>query len=84
MRLVGTLRCMGTIRDPSPDRDWLKRSHVDTSTNPYSIGARTEMIGRLTEGTGGSPAARTVMRAVAVITLVVIAVAVVLGVLGLL
>jgi len=46
--------------------------------------ARTEMIGRLTEGTGGSPAARTVMRAVAVITLVVIAVAVVLGVLGLL
>ncbi|MGC1212932.1 MAG: hypothetical protein WA890_16895 [Micromonospora sp.] len=75
---------MGTIQDPNPDRDWLKRSYVDTSTNPYSIDARTEMMGRLAEGTGGSPATRAVMRAVAAITLVAIAVSVVLGVLDLL
>ncbi|PWU43147.1 hypothetical protein DLJ46_32970 [Micromonospora globispora] len=69
---------MGTIQDPNPDRDWLKRSYVDTSTNPYSIDSRTEMMGRLAEGTGGSPAMRAVMRAVAGITLVAIAVSVVL------
>jgi hypothetical protein len=70
---------MGTIQDPNPDRDWLKHSYVDTSTNPYSIDARTEMMGRLAEGTGGSRATRAVMRAVAVITLVAIAVSVFLG-----
>ncbi|MEV1289725.1 hypothetical protein [Micromonospora sp. NPDC049679] len=74
---------MGTIQDPNPDRDWLKRSYVDTSTNPYSIDARTEMVGRIAEGTGGSWVARAVMRAVAGITVVAIAASVVLGVLNL-
>ncbi|WP_328419178.1 hypothetical protein OG470_36255 [Micromonospora sp. NBC_00389] len=74
---------MGTTQAPNPDRDWLKRSYVDTSTNPYSIDARTEMMGRLAEGTGGSRATRTVMRAVAGITLVAIALSIVLGVLNL-
>ncbi|WP_406078607.1 hypothetical protein [Micromonospora sp. NBC_00858] len=74
---------MGTTQDPNPDRDWLKRSYVDTSTNPYSIDARTEMMGRLAQGTGGSRVTRTVMRAVAGITLVAIALSIVLGVLNL-
>ncbi|MFB9363368.1 hypothetical protein [Actinoplanes nipponensis] len=55
---------MGTIQDPDPDRDWLKRSYTDTSTNPYSPDARTEMVGRLAEGTGGGRAARVVLRVV--------------------
>ena len=75
------MRGMGTIQDPRPDRDWLKRTYPDTSTNPYSVDARTEMLGRLAEGTGRS---RTVMRAVVVITLVTIAASIALGVLGLL
>ncbi|MDO3703296.1 hypothetical protein Q3W71_16610 [Micromonospora sp. C28SCA-DRY-2] len=74
---------MGTIQDPNPDRDWLRRSYVDTSTNPYSIDSRTEMMGRLAEGTGGSRVARAVMRAVAGIALVGIALSIVLGVLDL-
>jgi hypothetical protein len=74
---------MGTIQDPNPDRDWLKRSYVDTSNNPFSVDAQTEMMGRLAEGTGGSRAMRAVMRAVAAIALVSIAVSGVLGILDL-
>ncbi|MFF5177054.1 hypothetical protein ACFY2Q_03370 [Micromonospora sp. NPDC000316] len=74
---------MGTMQDPNPDRDWLKRSYVDTSTNPYSTDSRTEMMGRLAEGAGGSRVARAVLRAVAGITLVAIALSIVLGVLNL-
>jgi len=74
---------MGTIQDPNPDHDWLKRSYVDTSNNPFSIEARTEMMGRLAEGTGGSRATRTVMRVVGVIALIPFVVFVVLGILDL-
>ncbi|SCF43694.1 hypothetical protein [Micromonospora mirobrigensis] len=65
---------MGTFQQPHPDRAWLRRDFVDTSTNPYSLDARTEMMGRLAEGTGGSRVARAVMRAVAGATLVAFAV----------
>ena len=74
---------VGTIQDPNPDRDWLKRSYVDTHANPFSVDAQTEMMGRLAEGTGGSRGMRRVMRAVAVIALVAIAVSGVLGLLNL-
>ena len=74
---------VGTIQDPNPDRPWLKRSYVDTSTNPYSIDPRTEMMGRLAGGTGGSRATRTAMRVLAGITLVAIALLIVLGILNL-
>ena len=43
---------MGTIQDPNADREWLKHSYPDTSTNPYSIDARTEMMGRVATGRG--------------------------------
>jgi hypothetical protein len=75
---------MGTIQDPNPDREWLRRSYVDTSTNPYSIDARTEMMGRLAEGTGGRRAARAVVRAAAAVILLSFAVSFVVGVLRLL
>jgi hypothetical protein len=74
---------MGTIQDPNPDHDWLKRSYVDTSNNPFSVDAQTEMMGRLAEGTGGSRTARTIMRTVAVLALIPFAVAIVLGLLDL-
>ena len=74
---------MGTIQDPNPDRDWLKRSYVDTATNPFSIEAQTEMMGRLAEGTGGSPAARRIMRIVGVIALIPFAVLIVLAIVDL-
>lgn len=74
---------MGTIQDPNPDRDWLKRSYVDTSNNPFSIDAQTEMMGRLAEGTGGSRTMRKIMRIVAVLALMPFAVSVILGVLDL-
>ncbi|RSM41558.1 hypothetical protein DMB66_55775 [Actinoplanes sp. ATCC 53533] len=74
---------MGTIQDPNPDREWLKRSYVDTSTNPFSIEAQTEMMGRLAEGTGGSPTMRRIMRIVAVLALIPFAVGIVLAILDL-
>jgi hypothetical protein len=75
---------MGTIQEPNPDRDWLKRSYVDTSTNPYSIDATTEMFGRLAEGTGGSRTMRAVMRVAAVLALLPFAAPILLGLLHLL
>jgi hypothetical protein len=75
---------MGTIQDPNPDHDWLKRTHADTSTNPFSVEAQTEMMGRLAEGTGGRRATRTVMRVVAVIGLIPVVVFLVRGILDLL
>jgi hypothetical protein len=73
---------MGTIQEPNPDREWLKRSYVDTATNPYSIDARTEMMGRLVEGNGGGgPVTRRVMRTVGVVALAWIAALIVLSVL---
>ena len=74
---------MGTIQDPDPDRDWLRRSYVDTSTNPYSPDARTEMTGRLAEGTGRGRLARAVIRITAATVLVAIAVSIVLSALDL-
>ncbi|MEW2381869.1 hypothetical protein AB0873_07235 [Micromonospora sp. NPDC047707] len=61
----------------------MKRSYLDTSTNPYSVDARTKMMGSLAGGTGGSRVARAVMRAVAGIALVGIGVSIVLAVLDL-
>lgn len=78
--------CVGTIQDPNADRDWLKRSYVDTSASPFSIDSQTEMMGRLVEGTGDTRMARVgrvSMRVVAVIALASIAVSIVLAVLDL-
>ena len=75
---------VGTIQDPDPDRDWLRRSHVDSSTNPYSIDARSEMMGRLAAGTGGSRGTRLVVRAAAAVALAGMVLAIVQGVLQLL
>ncbi|MFC7532413.1 hypothetical protein [Actinoplanes sp. GCM10030250] len=49
---------MGTIQDPNPDRDWLKRSYDNTGGSPWTVEAQTEMMGRLAEGTGLSRMAR--------------------------
>ena len=35
---------VGTFQDPASDREWLRRSHVDTATDPYPPDARTEMV----------------------------------------
>jgi hypothetical protein len=50
---------VGTIQDPDPDRDWLKRSYDDTGGSPFTVEAQAEMMGRLAEGTGHSRLART-------------------------
>ena len=52
------LGCVGTIQDPDPDRDWLKRSHDNTGGSPFTFEAQQEMMGRLVEGTGKSRMAR--------------------------
>ena len=49
---------MGTIQEPDPDRDWLKRSHDGAGGSPFTVEARTEMMGRLAEGIGDSRMAR--------------------------
>ena len=49
---------MGTIQDPEPDRDWLKRSYADTGGSPFTHEAQSEMMGQLAEGTGNSRMAR--------------------------
>ncbi|MBG0566505.1 hypothetical protein [Actinoplanes aureus] len=49
---------MGTIQDPDPDRDWLKRSYDNTGGSPFTVEAQAEMMGRLAEGTGDSRMAR--------------------------
>ncbi|MEU4689574.1 hypothetical protein [Actinoplanes sp. NPDC023714] len=43
---------MGTIQEPNPDREWLKRSYTDTSPGNFATPSRTEMMGRLVEGSG--------------------------------
>jgi hypothetical protein len=75
---------LGTIQDPNPDRDWLERSYVHTSANPYSIDAPTEMMGHLAEVTGGSRVIRVIARTIAVVTLFSFAASIVVGVLRLL
>ncbi|WP_045747744.1 hypothetical protein [Actinoplanes rectilineatus] len=63
---------MGTFQDPNPDRDWLKRGYTDTSSNPFSIDAQTEAMGRLAEGTGDTRMARigrVVMKVAALLAL---------------
>jgi hypothetical protein len=49
---------VGTIQDPDPDRDWLKRSYDNTGGSPFTVEAQAEMMGRLAEGTGDSRMAR--------------------------
>jgi hypothetical protein len=63
---------VGTIQDPDPDRDWLKRSYDNTGGSPFTFEAQQEMMGRLAEGTGNSKMARigrVVIRATAWIAL---------------
>ncbi|MEU4427452.1 hypothetical protein AB0F81_43080 [Actinoplanes sp. NPDC024001] len=76
---------MGTIQDPNPDRDWLKRSYDNTGGSPFTVEARAEMMGRLVEGTGNSRMARVgrvVFRVTAWIILASFFVAVLAGLLS--
>lgn len=76
---------MGTLQDPDPDRDWLKRSYDNTGGSPFTPEAQTEMMGRLAEGTGNSRMARigrVVIKAAAWIALASIFLAVLANILN--
>ncbi|MEU4557571.1 hypothetical protein AB0F72_04235 [Actinoplanes sp. NPDC023936] len=65
---------MGTIQDPGSDRDreWLKRSYVETDANPFSIASQTDMMGGIVEGTGTSRMARIGRRVFRISALIIL------------
>jgi hypothetical protein len=58
LRWPRTLWHVGTIQEPDPDRDWLKRSYPNTGGSPFTVESQAEMMGRLAEGTGTNRMAR--------------------------
>ncbi|BBH69351.1 hypothetical protein ACTI_60360 [Actinoplanes sp. OR16] len=55
---------MGTIQEPDPDREWLKRSYTDTTPASFSTTSRTEMMGRIVEGSGYTRGKRLFLRTI--------------------
>ncbi|MEU8237999.1 hypothetical protein AB0C07_07140 [Actinoplanes missouriensis] len=63
---------MGTIQEPDPDREWLKRSYAETNSNPFSFSSQTDMMGGIVEGTGMSRMARIGRRVFKISALIIV------------